>query len=923
MKTRLKKLISLALAFIIAASVLPLTVTANGDDTVYISVSHDGQFVSGGDGEPIAHLGVSLSELASVDLDTYGLSDYLYDADADGTHEITALHLYIYVHENIIGGDFSEVTVTGGAGSIYFANGLFGFEDENLRYNYNGAYPADENGWGFTADRIVLSAGDYFDVAHYTDWSFYMDSAYGFHYFVDGSDAITHAYTAEAGEELSLKLMLVGGGMGMGDTYIYEAGYTIYYGSSLGDADGSVTTDDSGAASVAFTGAGTYYVWCDGGYGAEYTEAIVSSPAVAKVTVAAAEAPEQPREAQDVSAVLDATMAQLAETVTAPAFGTNAGEWTVLSLARGEYYAKDNTYFTDYYDRIVETVNTTAASVNLNGALHKSKSTDNSRLIVALSALGKNATAVGDWNLITPYEDFDWIKKQGINGVIWALIALDSNNYQTADTTIRQQCIDFILEKQLADGGWTLSGTVADPDITGMTLQALYNYKDQTAVATAADEAITCLSEMQQESGGFLYGTSETSESAVQVIVALTTWGINPDTDSRFVKGEKSAVDALLAYYVEDEAMFEHQSGAGTNDMATDQACYALVAYDRFINGKTSLYDYSDVTFEVLPEYDGFTAILGIPSKVETNKKFNATVSVNEWDNEGGYKLIDLILYVPAGIAVTDLNVSNRLIGGSVSYNLEESSGKLRVVYFDANQNSDITVSGSSSPIELFTIGLMASDVTADTTVQFAITGMSVKLSSDSAESTSMIVIDTENTKATTEIVEGISFSTVCLYEGDGVDLIRANQKAIAVSVTGIEDTTAITYNDGENYVSFRYSSEMSEKTGVMTYVALVSKDIAMESFIDAKNYTVKESTPLSITFGDSNNDGLINAQDALAAVNAWLRKTETLYDGDILALNVNGDSRINTFDALGIVEAFVNQSEFTIVTKASALSTK
>lgn len=65
---------------------------------------------------------------------------------------------------------------------------------------------------------------------------------------------------------------------------------------------------------------------------------------------------ETPREAQDVSAVLNATMAQLAATVTEPAFGTSAGEWTVLSLARGEYFNKDNVYFTGYYNRIIEQV---------------------------------------------------------------------------------------------------------------------------------------------------------------------------------------------------------------------------------------------------------------------------------------------------------------------------------------------------------------------------------------------------------------------------------------------------------------------------------------------------------------------------------------------------------------------------------------
>ena len=195
-----------------------------------------------------------------------------------------------------------------------------------------------------------------------------------------------------------------------------------------------------------------------------------------------------PAQSQDVSAVLNEAMAQLSETVNAPVFGTTAGEWSVLCLARGGYFDKNNKYFTDYYDRIVETVNSTASSVNMNGALHKVKSTENSRLIVALSSIGKNAESVGDWNLITPYSDFSWIKKQGINGPVWALIALDSNNYQTTDPTIRQQCIDYLLSKQTADGGWAMSGTAADPDMTSMAIQALASYTDDSNVKTAVEK---------------------------------------------------------------------------------------------------------------------------------------------------------------------------------------------------------------------------------------------------------------------------------------------------------------------------------------------------------------------------------------------------------------------------------------------------
>ena len=929
---RMKKLLSLFLALVMVLSLVPTTVFATEGEEVYISVSHDGQFISGQNGDALAYTAVSLEELASIDLTEYGLSDYAYDADGDGAYEITSLHLYIYVHEILCGQDWSAVTVDGSPGSIYFAGGLFGFEDENLRYNYNGAYPADENGWGITADRIVLSDGDSFDVAHYTDWNFYADSAYGFHYFTDDNDNITLGFAAEVGEAVSVNLILVGGGMGGGETTTSEVGYTVYYGSSIGNASGSVTTDDNGNAQLTFDQGGTYYVWCDGGEGIDMAAgAIVSSPASATVTVTAAETPEQPRQPQDVSAVLNATMAKLASTVTAPAFGTNAGEWTVLSLARGGYFAKDNAYFTDYYNRIVETVNTTAASVNMNGALHKNKSTENSRLIVALSALGKDATSVGNWDLVEAYSanGLSWIKKQGLNGTIWALIALDSNNYATSDTTIRQQCVDAIVAAQHDDGGWALMANktyASDPDITGMALTALYPYRDQTAVAEVCAEAIACLSEMQNDDGTYSSGGAKCAESCAWVIVATTTWGINPDTDSRFIKNGKSVVDGLLAHYIADSATFQHIIGAGTNGMATDQSCYALVAYDRFINGEKALFDYSDVTFEEKPtvEIDKPKAYLHMPAEItnDVGTTFTATVTINQWDNEAGYKLLDMVMSVPEGITVkeTEAITANRLGGGSFNYNIEaieKGSDKLRVVYFDTATNTDITIKENTTgnkdfPADMFTIEFMVDELLeAGTKLNFAIDGMSLKKSSDSGDENAMVVVDTTKAKAEVVMVEGVSFSAVCLYTGDDVDLIPKTQKAVAVFVTGLKEPAELRYDDGTNEYNLIYSEEM-KKCDIHTYVALVDASIDMKNFVDEENYELdkKKSPADTITFGDADGNDVINAQDALAAVNAWLRKGDAPEGKAILVLNVNGDSRINTFDALGIMEKFVDDSK-------------
>ena len=627
--------------------------------------------------------------------------------------------------------------------------------------------------------------------------------------------------------------------------------------------------------------------------------------------------------------MLNATLAQLVATVKEPSFGTNAGEWTVFSIARGGYLAKDNAYFADYYDRIVETVNETAGKLDMSGALDKNKSTENSRLIVALSAIGKDATSVGNWDLVEAYSanGINWIRKQGMNGTIWTLIALDSGNYETSDPTIRQQCVDAIVNAQHNDGGWSLVTAKAQPsnvDITGMTLTALYPYRNQPAVATACETAIEWLSASQLDNGGFPYGSGETSESCAWAIVALTTWGINPDTDPRFIKNGYSAVDNLLTYYIEEQAMFEHGRGAGANAMATDQASYALVAYDRFINDKTALFDYSDVAFDE-PEHTvtaGEPAVLlGLPTSVSSTKgsTFNGIISIDQWDNDGGYKLIDFIISVPSGISVTDVTVGEKVNGGAVQYHLEEETGKLRVVYFDANEGTPITINTSAKLTELFTIGFEVGDVSEDVSVLgIAITGMSLKTSSDSTNAESQTVVNTDKAAANVVITKGVTVSAMTLYAGDGVDLIPSDKKAVAISVTNMEGFKTLIYDDEEIRIEFYLSGEMTYKSGVATYVALIDSDFNMNKLTNGQSYKIVDATPNGISFGDVNDDGLIDAQDALAVVNAWLRKTDAPTDEEILKMNVNGDSRINTYDALAIVEKFVNGYTWSVVTKAA-----
>ena len=273
-----------------------------------------------------------------------------------------------------------------------------------------------------------------------------------------------------------------------------------------------------------------------------------------------------------------------------PGVGSTGGEWMVIGLARS-----GRTVPAGYYDNVVEYVK---ANADANERLHRAKVTDNARIILALTSIGKDVTNVGGHNLLKGLDNMAYVQKQGINGPIFTLIALDSHNYPTMGDVTREKLIQVILDAQLPGGGWNLSGENADTDMTAMAIQALAPYyKTNETVKAAVDKALEALSALQRNDGGFGSWGTVNSESCAQVIVALTALGIDPATDSRFVKNGNTVLDALAGFYVTGGG-FKHTADGERNGMATEQGYYALAAYFRFANAQTRLYDMSDVTIQ-------------------------------------------------------------------------------------------------------------------------------------------------------------------------------------------------------------------------------------------------------------------------------------------------------------------------------------
>lgn len=280
--------------------------------------------------------------------------------------------------------------------------------------------------------------------------------------------------------------------------------------------------------------------------------------------------------------------------------------WNVFALARAGVEVPEGTYEA-YLAAVEEYVK---ENINEKEQLHATKPTENEKVIIALTAIGVDVTNVSGHNLLAGLSNMAYTTGQGLNSGIYGLLAFDCGAYTIpedaeGETATRDALVDLLLSLEISGGGWALWGATPDPDMTAMTIQALAPYYKDTAYAknkevkASVDHALDVLSGMQNENGAFSAPwVGVTAESVAQVVTAVCELGIDPATDSRFVKNGKTMLDALCDFAVEGGG-FAHSIKTGgekiVNPMATQQSFYALNAYMRLAHGQKALYDMTDV----------------------------------------------------------------------------------------------------------------------------------------------------------------------------------------------------------------------------------------------------------------------------------------------------------------------------------------
>ena len=275
--------------------------------------------------------------------------------------------------------------------------------------------------------------------------------------------------------------------------------------------------------------------------------------------------------------------------------------WNVIGLQRSGLYVPWS-YTATFYQNVY------AYCEQKNWKLTRTKYSDYSKLIMALTSIGIDAQNVGGHNLFDYLSDYENVRMQGINGPIWALIALDSGDYEVPEDAYqsREEILAELLKAQESDGGFSLSAGSGqmDVDITAMALTALAPYYEENSEAkVAADLALSWISEHQESDGGFCSSMdtgTESSESCAQVLTALCSLGIDPQSDSRFIKNGNTVLDNLMSFRQEDGGfvhayVYDASNPASIPDesdfLAGGQAAYALTAFCRYKNNMKNLFN--------------------------------------------------------------------------------------------------------------------------------------------------------------------------------------------------------------------------------------------------------------------------------------------------------------------------------------------
>ncbi len=239
------------------------------------------------------------------------------------------------------------------------------------------------------------------------------------------------------------------------------------------------------------------------------------------------------------------------------------GVWPVVGFVRGDFQNEERvkdlleSYKIDLISQLKKQ----------NGEIDEDYYSSYERNSIGAKYIGLDPRNIVGYNIVTKIDSRENVEKQGINAVAFALI---SSNVVGEKLSNEDTYIDIII-KDINDR--KLYNDDQASDYVTMSIQGLSYYYDREYVKKAVDLWLDELSNLQKEDGSL-----GNCESTCELIIALTSLGIDPRKDERFIKDGKTLLDGLYEYKGEDGYLHTKDEDAKYNHLSTEKSFLALLS---------------------------------------------------------------------------------------------------------------------------------------------------------------------------------------------------------------------------------------------------------------------------------------------------------------------------------------------------------
>ncbi len=216
------------------------------------------------------------------------------------------------------------------------------------------------------------------------------------------------------------------------------------------------------------------------------------------------------------------------------------------------------------------------SALNIDASRVPKTSSGNTEVNIASIAFGTNAESIPS------------------NYLPYVLMLHDLGNYSCDNANCsREKVIQAIIDKT---SDWSVTNPYSQgPDVSGMMIPALAPYykaaledKGVNGISAATCAAIKALVETEVSAYSTMQSVdnatiNNNANSTAKIISALTSIGINPNTDEHFIKNGKSLIDGLLLFESSDHRL--GWTSTTYNSLASEQGLEALGNYKDLLNG--------------------------------------------------------------------------------------------------------------------------------------------------------------------------------------------------------------------------------------------------------------------------------------------------------------------------------------------------